>query len=392
MSAALTLRRRSSKFAPTMRGLGVILAGIALTMAACSPAAAPPSRRVYDIQVDAKATPFSLAAGLYFPHEVEAHAGDTIRFTAVDRGEIHTVTLGTLVDSALAAIAAAPSDSSRPTLESLKLPPVVIGSPPTELGASAVQPCFLPSGVMPSDACSVQQQRQPELSGTHSLFNSGYLPSGAVFALRLADTIKPGTYGFLCLLHGPEMSGRIVVVEQGRPVAEPAEVASRGAAELDAVVRGLRPAIEAASRGLPKGGVAAGVPARGLAHTQATVFEPAELSVRAGNAVRWKVDGFHTISFNAPQDAVGTVIRASDGTWTLNPRALAPERSPARPSSDGLTLDSGTWDGRGFRSSGLISSTGPEKVSYVVTFTEPGTYSYKCLLHPDMEGRIKVGD
>lgn len=369
---------------------------ITLILLGCgAPATAPAPPRVYDVQVDAKASSFSLAAGLYFPREVEAHAGDTIRFTAVDRGEIHTVTMGTLVDAALDALATVPAGATRPSLESLKLPPILLGSPPTQLGGSAAQPCFLDSGVAPSpEACPKEQQRQEDFTGKQSLFNSGYLPGAAVFAVRLSDSIRPGTYRYLCLLHGPEMAGRIVVAEKDRAVAAPADVRNRGLAELESLVRALQPAVDGAPRGLPNATVVAGVLARDVAHTQATVFAPAEAAARVGETVTWKVFGPHTISFNAPQDAVGLVIKASDGSWSLNARALVPENSSARPSGapgGPRTLDSGAWDGRGFRSSGLIVSVAPALVSYAVAFSEPGTYSYKCLVHPDMEGVVKVG-
>jgi len=374
--------------------LGALLLTLTLTALACGAPTTTAPRRVYDVQVDAKATPFSLAAGLYFPKEVQARAGDTIRFIAVDRGEFHTVTLGALVDAALETLARVPAGRTVPSLESLKLPAALLGSPPVQVGQAAAQPCFIDSGAAPSaDVCPKEQQRQPELTGTQGLFNSGYLPGAAVFAVRLSDSIKPGTYGFLCLLHGPQMSGRIVIVEKDRPVPEPAEVKARGAAELDALVRSLQPLVDSAPRGLPTATVVAGVPAP-VAHTQATVFAPAEVTVRKGEPVTWNVFGPHTISFNAPQDAVGTVIRASDGSWSLNPRMLAPEGPARRSETPGgpITLESGAWDGRGFRNSGLIVSAAPRLVSYKVAFSEPGTYSYKCLLHPDMEGRVKVGD
>lgn len=380
---------------PSVRQFGILLAGCTVLAAACAPAAAPRAPRVYDVQVDAKAAPFFLTAGAYFPREVQAHPGDTVRFTAVDRGEIHTVTFGSLIDAGLRRFDATPT-GRRPSLQELDLPPLLIGTPPTEVGQSAVQPCFLSKGVPPlTERCSPEQQRQPELTGTYSLVNSGYLAGGSVFAVRLADTIKPGTYSFICLLHGPEMRGRVVVVEQDRKIPTPSEVAARGAAELAGLVSALEPAVGLAARDLTGGTVVAGVQAPNTEFTQATVFTPVDVSVRVGEAVIWNVRGFHTISFNAPQDAVGTLVRTSDGGWALNRRLFEPERSPVRhvgPPGGPFTLDSGPWDGKGFRSSGLIASEGTAPVAYRVAFTVPGTYSYKCLFHTDMEGLVRVTD
>ena len=373
--------------------IGATLTCLALIASGCGPSARPPAR-VFDIQVDAKTTSFSLAASLYFPKDVEAHPGDTLRFTAVDRGEIHTVTFGTLVDTAVTKLTGTAPGPSRPTLASLGLPQVIEG-PPDELGRTATQPCFVERGAVPRDGCSGEQQRQPDLTGKQSFYSSGYLAGGAVFAVRLATSITPGVYGFLCLLHGPDMAGRVVVVESARAIAEPSAVTARGATELEGIVSGLRSSIGPATSALPRATVVAGVPARGIRHTQATVFAPDDVNVRRGETVTWQVLGFHTISFNAPQDAVGLVIRASDGSWTLNSLLLQPERSPTQvsgPPPGPLLWDSGTWDGRGFRSSGLIRSDDPPFISYRVTFAEPGTYGYKCLLHPDMEGRIRVVD
>lgn len=373
--------------------LGVAVTSLGLLLACAAPVPAPP--KVFDVQIDARTSSFSLAASVFFPGEIALHAGDTVRFTAVDRGEVHTVTFGRLVDAALETFAKLPPGAPRPTLVSLGLPPVLIGEPVTSLGRTATLPCFVDSGPAPgSDGCRPEQQLQPDLSGRQTLFNSGYLAGGNVFAVRLAASIRPGTYGFICLLHGPEMSGRIIVEENNRPVASPSEVVAHGAADLDLIVRRLEPLVAGAARDLPSATIAAGVPAPGLAHTQATVFNPTQLTVKRGASVSWSITGFHTISFNAPQDAVGLVVRASDRSWALNPRLLAAEQSPDPTAGAGggpRIIESGAWNGRGFRSSGLINADPGPRV-YRVTFSEPGTYSYKCLLHPDMEGTVKVTD
>lgn len=371
--------------------VGVAVTSLGLILACAAPVPAPP--KVFDVQIDARASSFSLAASVFFPHEIAVHAGDTVRFTAVDRGEVHTVTFGKLVDAALETLAKVPPSAPRPTLESLGLPPVLIGEPPSSLGRTATSPCFVDSRPTPGpDGCRPEQQVQPDLTGSQTLFNSGYLAGGEIFAVRLAASMRPGTYGFICLLHGPEMSGRIVVEENSRPVASPSEVVARGTEELDLIVRRLVPLVDAAVRDVPNATIFAGISAPSIAHTQATVFRPAELTVRRGEPVTWTITGVHTITFNAPQDAVGLVVRASDRSWALNPRLLAAEQSPD-PTAGGQggprVIESGVWNGRGFRNSGLINADPGPRI-YRVLFGEPGTYSYKCLLHPDMEGTVKV--
>ncbi|MDP9321185.1 MAG: hypothetical protein M3P16_08840 [Chloroflexota bacterium] len=374
-----------------MSRVGVLATSLGLIIACAAPVPAPP--KVFDVQIDARASSFSLAASVFFPREIAVHAGDTVRFTAIDRGEVHTVTFGKLVDAALETFAKLPPGAQRPTLESLGLPPVLLGEPLSSLGRTATLPCFVDRGPTPGpDGCRPEQQVQPDLTGGQTLFNSGYLAGGDIFAVRLAASMRPGAYGFICLLHGPDMSGRIVLEENSRSVASPSEVVARGTADLDLVVRQLEPLVAGAARDRPNGTIVSGVSAPGIAHTQATVFRPVELTARRGEPVSWSITGFHTISFNAPQDAVGLVVRASDRSWALNPRLLAAEQS-ADPTAGGRggprIIESGVWNGRGFRSSGLIDADPGPRI-YRVTFSEPGTYSYKCLLHPDMEGTVKV--
>ena len=340
------------------RRVGVLATSLGLILACAAPVSAPP--KVFDVQIDARAASFSLAASVFFPREIPVHAGDTVRFTALDRGEIHTVTFGTLVDAALDRLAKVPPGAPRPTLESFGLPPVLIGEPATSLGRTATLPCFVESGPTPGpDGCRPEQLVQPDLTGRQTLFNSGYLAGGDVFAVRLGASLRPGTYSFICLLHAPEMSGRIVVAENSRPVADPSEAVARGTEELGRIVRRLEPLVDGIARDLPPATVVAGISAPGVAYTQATVFRPAAVTVRRGEPVSWTITGVHTISFNAPHDAVGLVVKASDRSWALNSRLLYAEQSPD-PAAGGQggprIIESGMWNGRGFRSSGLINA------------------------------------
>ncbi len=52
-----------------------------------------------------------------------------------------------------------------------------------------------------------------------------------------------------------------------------------------------------------------------------------------------------------------------------------------------MKVDAGPWDGRGFRSTGLDYQDLDE---FSVTFTRAGTYTYACLIHPQMVGRVVV--
>jgi hypothetical protein len=56
-------------------------------------------------------------------------------------------------------------------------------------------------------------------------------------------------------------------------------------------------------------------------------------------------------------------------------------------------VDGGSWNGSGFYNTGLyLSFPAPDQFfSYKLKFTKAGTYSYACLIHPGMEGTVKVG-
>src|SRR6476469_7322702 len=80
------------------------LVAVALTTAACSASDRAASRTgsVLPVQVDGKAAGVNASFATYFPNAVTAHPGDSLRFTFIDNGALHTVTLSSRVDKALA--------------------------------------------------------------------------------------------------------------------------------------------------------------------------------------------------------------------------------------------------------------------------------------------------
>ena len=413
-----------------MRRALVATTAVALIVAACTtPGTTTPdggtgSGVTYDVQVDATIPAFNLEAFSYFPNELKAHPGDTIRFTSIDRGEPHTVTFGTLIDDAVKAMAQVPKDAppGPPPPAVLKVPQGQSFTPSgVDLRQSAMQSCFLASGdPPPRDACTKDQQKQPEFTGTQTFYNSGFMPGRAVFSVKLASGAKPGSYTFLCLFHGPEMSGKVVVVDKGEPAQSPDEVNANGRDRLNKLVQALQPAANAAKLAGTSDVIAgAGDPA--VHEGFITEFFPKTVSVPVGGSLTWRISVGHTISFNAPSDAVDFVVKATDGSFHLNNKAVfnvgwpgqplpplfgldpppgaaaPPPPVPAPPGASPpvpppFAADAGVWDGRGYRSSGIIFQFDPRQaVTYKVTFAGAGTYTYKCLIHIDMEGTVKVG-
>ena len=372
----------------------------AIVAAACGQIGAP-APNTYDVSVDTKSAAFNLATTAYFPNELTAHAGDTVRFTSVDRGEPHTVTLGTLIDKLAPILEKLPPGAPEPP-EAAKAPTLIAGEPPLLfVPQSGAQACFLATGDPPAkDACA--KAAQPEFDGTQAFYNSGYLPDAAVFSVKLSASVKPGTYRFMCLLHRGAMTGSLTVVESSKAVPAPATLKSNGDALVQKIVAGLKPATDAAFN-LSGGKAVAGVGAQEVPQGFATVFGPKQAQIPVGGSVTWNVFGPHTISFNAPQDAVGALVKTPDGSWALNGKALAPAGWPgappppaaapgAPPPSAPILVDAGTWDGKGVHSSGLILSFPPVIFAYKLTFAQAGTYKVVCLIHPDMDGTVKVGN
>ena len=112
---------------------------------------------------------------------------------------------------------------------------------------------------------------------------------------------------------------------------------------------------------------------------------PATVKAKVGQKVAWTVLGFHTLSFGkTPIEPGKFLTKAPDGAWHLNEQAFAPVGFPPPPQQNGpppsgppqvKTLDAGTYDGNGFKSSGGVGSDpGSGLIQYTLTFTKAGTF------------------
>ena len=126
------------------------------------------------------------------------------------------------------------------------------------------------------------------------------------------------------------MSGSITVVDAATAVKSPADVTAEGQAAIAATVAKLQPALTQAAAGTPQM-AAAGAFSQDVQEAFGTVFGAQTLSVPVGGSVTWLIMGPHTISFNAPQDAVGARAVAPDGTIHINPEVLMPAGGPGQP-------------------------------------------------------------
>lgn len=390
-----------------------VLGAVAVVLAACGSSS---KGATYDVQIDGKAPSFNGGFNAYFPNEVKAHPGDTVRFKSIYRGEPHTVTLGSLVDAGLPkALAAGPDAPDEPA--ELKKIPDLLPQGPGDANQASAQPCYLASGDPPGGgaACPKSQQRQPDFDGTQSYYNSGFLPDQATFSVKLSKKIKPGTYNYFCALHRVEMSGKITVVRSGQAVPSATKDTQGGQSQLNDLIQKLQPTATAVKGGTlppfvtqPKpGSVLAGGATMDAQNAEVNEFGPATASIPVGGSVTWTIVGPHTISFNpTPAAAAGLLTKAPDGSFHANQEAGAPAGGPGQPPPpEGpppstepnappprpTVVNGGRWEGSGFRSSGFFLSFPPQLYAYRLTFTRPGTYAYVCLVHPEMTGTIKVG-
>jgi plastocyanin len=375
--------------------------------------------QIFPVQVDGKTAAFAAEYIAYFPNEVQAHPGDEVDFTDVFSGAPHTVTLGKAVDDLFALEAkACPNGGPAADPACAKGLPAqyadqyntlngklvnLLPQKPGDAPQAAANACFLATGDMPSDGSACAKTNQPSFDGTQTVYNSGVLEDQVPFKVKLADNIAPGTYNYFCLLHREGMSGTITVVAKNTKVATPAEVTKKGTDQLSGIVAKLKPEFDKLAS-LKADTAQAGALSKDAQNGIVAEFGPKEISIPVGGSVTWTVLGPHTISFNAPESARPIIKKGGDGAFHINQEgaAPAPEGGAGQPAPDPnappptenappTLIDAGTWDGTGLHSSGLILSFPPALFSYKLTFTTAGTYKVVCLVHPDMEGTVKVG-
>jgi len=391
------------------RTVVVVLVGLALVATGCGKSSKKSSKKAKattaaatrTVNVDGQTDKFNGAFLAYFPNDVQVRPGDTVDFKEIWTGEPHSVTMGTLVEAGLAAQKAVPQGA--PDAPGFAALPHMLPEGPGDANQNAAQPCFLESEKPPADAkTACPKSAQPAFNGRQSYYNSGFLPEGKMFSVKLADDVAPGQYHYYCNLHGADMSGTITVKAKGEAIPTQADVDTAAAQQRDDIVNKLLPLYENAKKGQ---GVVGAKNLAGFATDGPGLideFIPPVIDAKVGEKVTWAVLGPHTISFNAPTDAAPVLAVAPDGSVHLKPASMGPAGGPgvtppqrtgpppSGPPKLGKVTDGGRFDGTGFRSSGFVPPGPPPALGYSLTFTKAGTYSYVCLVHPKMGGVVKV--
>lgn len=152
----------------------------------------------------------------------------------------------------------------------------------------------------------------------------------------------------------------------------------------------LSPAVaEAASKTVTAGppGKIKGVPEG----TDFNAFFPGKVKVAQGDTVSFEFRGFHTVTFpkGAPPSLFGVSGKVSGQNdaagnpfWFNGADRAVLDNTAAAPSGDGR-IDKKATD-----SSGIPQ--GEKAPPYKARFTKTGSFTYVCLVHPDMKGKVTV--
>ncbi|HTE86095.1 MAG TPA: hypothetical protein VK821_15325, partial [Dehalococcoidia bacterium] len=226
----------------------------------------------------------------YYPDHLQAHAGDTITFTvAKNPNAFHTVELlapALIPDQGYPGFAFRDEDDDPPTLEAtyFNSKPFFGASPSTLCGRGDNPACVFTGSSTAALKSGVLLNPPPDGSGTGN-------PS---FTLQLDPAVMPGTYFFVCLVHGPSMNGSLEVLPQEERAqsvealkADADSAYSADLERLDALARSIRvPTEQTTTIGSRSWGLAAG---GGSPDTRLSVdeFGVHDLFIRPGDTVTW---------------------------------------------------------------------------------------------------------
>jgi plastocyanin len=104
-------------------------------------------------------------------------------------------------------------------------------------------------------------------------------------------------------------------------------------------------------------------------------FLPSSFKVAKGTKVTWSFAGPepHSVTFTAPGQPRPNIV---------TDESLAAPMPPTGP-----------YDGQSFVNSGVLPTGESSSVAkFSMTFSTPGTYTYYCVLHPNMDGTVQVTD
>jgi len=199
---------------------------------------------------------------------------------------------------------------------------------------------------------------------------------------------KTGTYTYICTVH-PGMESKVKVVKRGRPIPSAKKDRKAAKKELAKTLKQVQRREDGPS-GLQNTIQAGDDKAGGVTMFK---FFPANAVVQVGGTLTLQMppssSEVHSFTFgpsNGKDQYVDQIAQTLLGP-VFNPIGVYSSEPPGATSTYLPTLH-----GNGYWSSGLLDSDDatPLPSSTQVTFGQPGTYSYICLIHPFMRAQVTV--
>jgi plastocyanin len=200
---------------------------------------------------------------------------------------------------------------------------------------------------------------------------------------------KAGSYTYYCDVH-PGMKASVKVVAKSKGIPSAKAHAARVKAQA---ARALATAKKLAKTKVPAGTVDLGVAGKGGVELFAMV--PAQTTVPVGTTLKFQMSPgtfeVHTATFGPgniedPNSFIGKIAKSFEGA-EFDQSGVYPSESPGTVGTLTPTLH-----GNGFWNSGALDgvSASPLPAASQVTFGAPGTFTYICIIHPEMKGTVTV--
>lgn len=296
----------------------------------------------------------------FFPETLRIHVGDTVHWQR-NGDEIHTVTF----------------------LAGMDLPPFNVPAP---------------------DGLPSPQMRNPliafPVAPPHGRYDGTTFATSGIFgpdpdlfqgveSFDLTFT-RPGTYNYVCAVHGAIMSAQILVVDHDQDIPSPREVDRQAQRSIAAALAQVPKAIAQAEAEVPPPTdngdgtttyhVVVGY-ALGQLYMQS--FFPEEVTVKSGDTVEWTFSTHdlarHTITFlngaESPDDLIVWPQGDKPPLLLVNPEVLFPQNADKPLTRDGVY------------NSGLLAPDDPPPSFSLVIGDISGDEPFQCLLH-DIVGML----
>jgi plastocyanin len=315
------------------------------------------AQSTYNVLVGAQDTSLGADVDAFFPDTLQIHVGDTVHWKR-NANEVHTVSF----------------------LAGTPMPDLVIPAPnglpaPLMLNPVAAYPAAPANG---------------QYDGT-TFANSGIIGPDPAQADSFDLTFTtPGTYNYVCIVHGVTMSGKILVVDNQQNIPSPSDVDQQATRSIDAALAQAPIVLALASFALPPptanpDGTTTYQVQIGYTFGQLDLlhFFPDQLAVNPGDTVVFTLGDAnmapHTVTFlngnMSPDDFLPVPQNNGPPLLVFNPAVFFPQ-NPGQP----LTKD-------GIYSSGLLAPGGATTSFSIQIGGITGQIQYQCLLH-DASGML----